>query len=80
MRRLVPIPIAVAAVAAVLGGSAGAVEPVQGGYDGPTRTLESAFKIALFERSGREDGCYPRERELVGLFKRVGNQIGRAHV
>jgi hypothetical protein len=73
MRRLIPIPIAAMAVAiALLGSSASAVEPVQGGYDGPTRTLESAFKIALFERSGRKDGCYPRPAKLVGLFKRLG--------
>jgi hypothetical protein len=74
MRRLIPIPIAaIAVVASVLGSSASAVEPVQGGYDGPTRTLESAFKIALFKRSGREDGCYPAPAKLRPLFKRLGN-------
>ena len=74
MRRLLPISIAVIAVAAgLLSTSAGAVGPVQGGYDGPTRALEQAFKIALFYRSGRDDGCYPPPAELVPLFKKEGN-------
>lgn len=73
MRRLIPVSIAAIAIAApLLGGSASAVGPVQGGYDRPTRLLESAFKIALFVRSGREDGCYPAPAALPKLFRKEG--------
>lgn len=74
MRRLIPLSVAViAVVTAVLGSSASAVGPVHGGYDGPTRTLERAFKIALFHRSGAEDGCYPSEKRLARLIRKEGN-------
>ncbi len=74
MKRLLPISIAVIAIAAgLLSTSAGAVGPVHGGYDGPTRTLERAFKIALFYRSGSEDGCYPSEKALAKRFRDEGN-------
>ncbi len=74
MRRLLPLLVVALAVPPVLGsGTAHAVGPVQGGYDRPTRLLESAFKIALFERSGREDGCYPAAAELPAIFQREGS-------
>ena len=52
------------------GTSATAGGQVQGGYDGPTRTLEGAFKIALLERSGADNGCYPRPARLAKLFRK----------
>jgi hypothetical protein len=74
MRRLLPLLIAaMAATPALLTGPASAVGPVHGGYDRPTRLLERAFKIALFERSGREDGCYPAPAALPKLFQEHGN-------
>jgi hypothetical protein len=71
MRRL--LPLLIAALALLAGTSATAVGQVQGGYDKPTRTLEAAFKIALYERSGADDGCYPAEARLARLFRKRGN-------
>jgi hypothetical protein len=71
MRRL--LPLLIAALAMLAGTSATAVGQVQGGYDKPTRTLEAAFKIALYERSGADDGCYPAEARLARLFRKRGN-------
>jgi len=42
----------------------------QGGYDAPTRTLEGVFKIALFERAGRDDGCYPPSKRIAALIRK----------
>lgn len=67
MRRL--LPLLIAALATLAGTSATAVGQVQGGHDAPTRTLEAAFKIALFERSGAADGCYPGPARLAKLFR-----------
>ena len=61
MRRLLPI-VAVLAGTLALSGSASAA---QGGYDVPTKRLEGVFKIALFERAGSDDGCYPSPNELL---------------
>ncbi len=45
--------------AAAGGGSGGA------GFDGPSRALEAAFKIALLERRQTPDGCYPAPEALA---------------
>jgi hypothetical protein len=71
MRRL--LPLLIAAVATLAGTSATAVGQVQGGHDAPTRTLEAAFKVALFERSGAADGCYPAPARLAKLFRKRTN-------
>ena len=39
------------------------------GFDGPSRALESAFKIALLERRLTPDGCYPAPNALAKLLK-----------
>ena len=65
-----PLPLLIAALATLAGTSTTAAGQVQGGYDAPTRTLEAAFKIALFERSGADDGCYPAPARLAKLFRK----------
>jgi hypothetical protein len=68
MRRL--LPLLIAALAMLAGTTATAGGQVQGGYDAPTRTLEGAFKIALLERSGADNGCYPGPARLAKLFRK----------
>ena len=70
MRRLLPL---IAALATLAWTSATAVGQVQGGHDAPTRTLEGAFKIALLERSGADNGCYPAPARLARLFREQKN-------
>lgn len=55
MRRTLPV---VAVLAGLLLSSANAGAAGGAGYNGPTRTLEAAFKIALLERKASDDGCY----------------------
>src|SRR5262245_40524923 len=55
MKRILPAIVATVALLACSSASGA----VQGGYDVPTKRLEGVFKIALFERAGSEDGCYP---------------------
>ena len=38
------------------------------GHNGPTRTLEAAFKIAQFERAHSDDGCYPAPAALASAI------------
>jgi hypothetical protein len=51
--------------AAAGGGSGGA------GFDGPSRALESAFKIALLERRETPDGCYPAPGALAETLRQT---------
>jgi hypothetical protein len=45
----------------------------------PTKRLEGAFKIALFERAGSDDGCYPSEEKLLALLReKTGLQVSIA--
>ncbi len=68
--RLRARSLAGAAFAAVLaiGALAGAPKaPAAGGagFDGPSRALEAAFKVALLERRETSDGCYPAPNALA---------------
>lgn len=61
MRRI----ISTIALLACLAAPAGALAAGGAGFDGPSRALESAFKIALLERRGSPDGCYPAPKALA---------------
>ena len=39
------------------------------GFDGPSRALEQAFKIALLERRKTPDGCYPAAKPLAAAVE-----------
>jgi hypothetical protein len=69
MRRALA-PIAVLAALAVCAESALAV---QAGYNGPTRKLEAAFKIAQYHRAGDPDGCYPAPNRMVRILRKKTN-------
>lgn len=75
-RRLLSTAItaAVAATAATAAlGTGGA------GHNPPTRALEAGFKVALYERAGDPQGCYPAPTRLAGLIrKRQGRRTGVA--
>lgn len=71
--RLRSRPLAGPAFAAMLaiGALAGAPEaPAAGGagFDGPSRALEAAFKVALLERRETPDGCYPAPNALANAL------------
>ena len=48
--------------------------PGGAGHNAQTRALEAVFKVALFERAGDPDGCYPAPAELIAS---VAEQQGR---
>lgn len=74
MRRTLPL-IAVLVGSLVCSASASAI---RAGHNGPTRTLEAAFKVALFERAGSEDGCYPAPVTTAAAIRRGGLKAGVA--
>jgi len=39
------------------------------GFDGPSRALEQAFKVALLERRETPDGCYPAAKPLAAAIQ-----------
>src|SRR3954454_896315 len=72
MRRTVLISIAlIALLSATLVTSASAFK--SGGFSLPTKRLESAYKIALFERRFSDDGCYPPPAELAKAIHKTTN-------
>ena len=58
MKRIAILSI-LAAVLAGLAAAPSASGIKSGGFSLPTKRLESAYKIALFERRFSDDGCYP---------------------
>jgi hypothetical protein len=78
MRRAVfPISlISVLATTLVISASAFGAAP---GHNLPTKRLEAAYKIALFERRFSDDGCYPPPAELAkAISESTGRQAGVA--
>jgi hypothetical protein len=69
MRRALPT-IAVLSAFLVLAESAYAV---QAGYNGPTRKIEAAFKIAQYHRAGDPEGCYPAPNRMVAILRKETN-------
>ena len=67
------LALIVAVLIALLAGNGSATGASQGGYDVPTRMLESAFKLALYDRAGSPDGCYPSEEELIAQLRKKTN-------
>jgi hypothetical protein len=50
-----------------------------GGFSLPTNRLESAYKIALFERRFSDDGCYPPPNQLAkAIHEKTDRQVGVA--
>ena len=78
MRRTVLISIAlIALLSATLVTSASAFK--SGGFSLPTKRLESAYKIALFERRFSDDGCYPAPPQLArAIHDKTNRQTGVA--
>ena len=60
MKRCLPLLAAAGTSLAVCASAFG-----QAGHNGPTRTLEAAFKIAQFDRAHSTDGCYPGPNRLA---------------
>ena len=69
MRRALPM-VAILGAFLVCVASAFAVKA---GYNGPTRKIEAAFKIAQYERAGDPDGCYPAPARLVAILRKKTN-------
>jgi hypothetical protein len=77
MRRAVLLTTLVALLTAGLVTSASAIK--SGGFSLPTKRLESAYKIALFERRFSDDGCYPAPNALAkAVHKATGHKVGVA--
>lgn len=66
MRRILP---ALAALIALLATSQATARPGGAGHNPPTRKLEAAFKVALYERSVSEDGCYPAPARVARTIR-----------
>lgn len=76
MRRALPT-IAIFGAFLVCAASAPAEKA---GYNGPTRKLEAAFKIAQYHRAGDPEGCYPAPARLVAILRRKTNlRVGVAN-
>lgn len=77
MRRAILLITLTALLTAGLVSSASAIK--SGGFSLPTKRLESAYKIALFERRFSDDGCYPPPSELAkDVRKATGHKVGVA--
>jgi hypothetical protein len=77
MRRAVLLISLTALVTTGLVTSASAFK--SGGFSLPTKRLESAYKIALFERRFSDDGCYPPPAELArDIHQEVHRKVGVA--
>ena len=75
MRRAVLLITLVALLTTGLVASASAIK--SGGFSLPTKRLESAYKIALFERRFSDDGCYPQPKALAkAVRKATGHKVG----
>lgn len=68
LRRTLPL---IVLLAGSLACSASAFAVIAG-HNGPTRTLEGAFKIAQRERAGSVDGCYPAPPTLAATLRLGG--------
>jgi hypothetical protein len=78
IRERKPLSLApIAVLVGLLACSAGAFGD-RAGYNGPTRTLEAAFKIAQLERKSSEDGCYPPATPLSAAIREAGVRVGVA--
>jgi hypothetical protein len=71
MRRTALLLVLAALLAGLLVSSASAIK--SGGFSKPTTRLESAYKIALFERRFSDDGCYPPPAELAKAIHKATN-------
>src|SRR5690348_14861849 len=77
MRRAILLTTLTAVLVTGLVTSASAIK--SGGFSLPTKRLESAYKIALFERRFSDDGCYPPPSELSkAVHKATGHKVGVA--
>jgi hypothetical protein len=77
MRRAALLISLIALVTTGLVASASAFK--SGGFSLPTKRLESAYKIALFERRFSDDGCYPPPAELAkDIHQAVHRKVGVA--
>ena len=70
MKRALATALALACMLALAAGAlAGPVvkkaAPGGAGHNAQTRALEAVFKVALYERAGDPDGCYPAPQKLV---------------
>src|SRR5690242_10551004 len=75
MRRAVLLITLVALLTTGLVTSANAIK--SGGFSLPTKRLESAYKIALYERRFSDDGCYPPPKALAkAVRKATGHKVG----
>jgi hypothetical protein len=75
MRRAVLLITLVSLLTTGLVASASAIK--SGGFSLPTKRLESAYKIALFERRFSDDGCYPQPKALAkAVRKATGHKVG----
>jgi hypothetical protein len=77
MRRTVFALSLIALLTAGLVTSASAFK--SGGFSLPTKRLESAYKIALFERRFSDDGCYPPPPQLArAIHDKTNRKVGVA--
>jgi hypothetical protein len=73
MKRLLPLPVAVALVGLLFCAKPALATPqgvVQGGYDEATQQLEGGFKLLNIHRVFSKDECYPPAEEAAVLLRR----------
>jgi hypothetical protein len=66
------LPIFVLLLALALAATALGIRSGGAGHNPPTRKLEGAFKVALYERSVSQEGCYPEPARLAKILSQKG--------